>query len=190
MIFALLDSAKHTGLRDNSDGGSNGGPNSGRDDNHATGAMTRSKKSSLLWQMYYAKPDGTVLGVSQFNDPSTADSSSPSWQCWGGTNGTHVRRTHASTQCGWNSLLDAQQDQNISTYYAYEYDARVRPWYTRAMNSPGIIVWTKPCRFKATGYMGLTAAVATRIGGGFRHHPPRPRLTVQTTAAYLRLILR
>ena len=39
------------------------------------------------------------------------------------------------------------------------------------MNSPGIIVWTKPYRFKATGYMGLTAAVATRIGGGFRPPP-------------------
>jgi hypothetical protein len=158
MIFALLDSAKRTGL-----------PSSGLndDDDNATSATTaQSKKSHLLWQMYYARPDGTVLGVSQFSAPSAAHAKDVSWQCWGGTNGTHVRRTYASAQCGWDQLRSPS-----TSHYAYDYDARSRPWYALAMNSPGNIVWTKPYRFKATGYLGLTAAVATRIGGGLRPPP-------------------
>ena len=80
------------------------------------------RKTSLLWQMYYAKPDGTVLGVSQFNDPSTADSSSPSWQWGARTALTFAARTPLRSVAEQFSCAARPEHFDV---LCIQYDARV-----------------------------------------------------------------
>ncbi len=40
------------------------------------------------------------------------------------------------------------------------YDSRQRPWFTKAMASPGQLIWTEPYRFQSSKKIGVTAAIA------------------------------
>ena len=123
------------------------------------------KNMDILWQMYYARPDGTVLGVSKTQEADfLPQSSSLAWECWGGLGGNTVARTKSSEHCTWENVI---ADQHANSRSEIVYDARQRPWYTLAKSHPGSIVWTKPYTFKATGYLGITAAIATRSGHRF-----------------------
>ena len=119
---------------------------------------TKEEPASPLWQMYFATDSGLVVGVSRALPLKDDPTNTSTFQCWGGTDGINVRRTSSSiSRC---KASDLQLDDTRE----YKYDARQRPWYELAKKHPGQFVWTKPYTFSATGYVGLTVALYTKLG--------------------------
>ena len=124
-----------------------------------------SKTSSPLWQLYYADENGFVSGVSRSKSP-TDQNDDNYFECWSSIGGDKpiVARTNSSSIYCNTTLMNDINDHGSSTIRRYNYDARGRPWYKLAMSKPNQVVWTQPYVFSSTGYVGVTAALYTKVG--------------------------
>ena len=144
--------------------------------------LNSERRTHLSWHgFYFARAsDGMVMGVTSSSPPrstsatasataATAETTNTTWmECWGNLGSAYQTRRTApmADSCTWLDVVRTTKDSGS----VYDYDATGRPWFKLAMAHPGRIVWTQPYTFRATGKTGLTVALATQPGGGFRRH--------------------
>ena len=131
--------------------------------------LNSERRKHVAWHgFYFARAsDGMVMGVTSSAPSSSARATNATWmECWGNLGSTYqTRRTAPMTpSCTWLDVIRTTTE----TGKVYSYDATARPWFKLAMEHPGKIVWTQPYIFKSSGKTGLTVALATEAGGGYR----------------------